>query len=60
LPDGNDWLAPEGTARWWLRENPFEYKKTGQPFRITQSQLRDVLKHIGLLAPEIKPCFNVF
>jgi hypothetical protein len=35
-------------------------KKIGQPFRITQSQLREVVLHIGLLALKIKPYFNNF
>ena len=35
-------------------------KKRGQPFRITQSQLREVVTHIGHLALKIKPYFNKF
>jgi hypothetical protein len=31
-------------------------KKIGQPFRITQSQLREVAVNIGLSASKIKPC----
>jgi hypothetical protein len=35
-------------------------KKRGQPFRITQSQLREVAINVGLSAPKIKPYFNDF
>src|ERR1039457_6092914 len=35
-------------------------KKRGQPFRITQSQLREVAVNIGLLALKIKLYFNDF
>jgi hypothetical protein len=35
-------------------------KKRGQPFRITQSQLREVAMNVGLSAPKSKPYFNDF
>jgi hypothetical protein len=39
----------------WLLWRPNQGKKRGQPFRITQSQLREVVIHIGFSAPKIKP-----
>jgi hypothetical protein len=53
---------------WNLRESgkmvasrrPNQGKKRGQPFRITQSQLREVVIHIGLSALKIKPFFKTF
>jgi len=35
-------------------------QKRGQPFRITQSQLREVAINVGLSVPKIKPYFNDF
>jgi hypothetical protein len=34
-------------------------KKRGQPFSITQSPLREVEIHLGVLAPKIKPCLVI-
>ena len=43
---------------WRFVRGPDMGKKRGQPFRITQSQLREVAIPIGFSAPEIKPYLN--
>jgi hypothetical protein len=46
----------------WFRQVCPVYpgKKRGQPFRITQSQLREVAVNIGPSAPKCKPYFDDF